>query len=135
MSVSSYICKVYTYTNDEDSVHARARGFGYAVDGGRERYLLHLAADVEAEARDDDRGDVDPARAGLYSLEDELEERRDERRVPGNEAVDETADERAHRDAEHAYEAEQTNVEPGFMMSASMERYKKYVKERAAYVE
>ena len=87
-------------------VHPRVRGFGDAVDGGGQRDLLHLAADVEAEARDDDCGDVDPACAGLYGLEDELEERRDERRVPGDEAVDETADERAHRDAEHAYEAE-----------------------------
>ena len=61
-----------------------------------ERYVLELAEHVDAEADDDDGGDVDTACAGLDCLEDDEPHCCDYSRKPRKEVVHRFADKRCN---------------------------------------
>lgn len=102
-----------THGDEQDGVEACACARVEREDRAGEGDLEHLAEDVDAEAHDDDRGDVDPARADLNRLEDEQRADGDQHCKPRDQPVDGAPDERRHRHAEDAHEPEEPDYQPG----------------------
>ena len=82
---------------------------------------MRLPEHVDAETRDDDRGDADASRAGLDRLEEDKGEGGDGGGEPWVESVDGASDEGGRADAEHAYETEKTNDESVCLMAVIRE--------------
>lgn len=85
-----------TYRDLDHSIHARPRGGLDGEHDGVERDLLELPEDVEAEARDDNGGDVHTACACLDSLEDDQAKRGYNGGEPRQKMVDCAPDERCN---------------------------------------
>lgn len=101
-----------THRKDENCVKTRTRVRVKPEHSGRQRDLLGLAEDVEADANDDDHNYIEADCCGLNCEGCEQGADPNERRRPRNESVDSTAYEWRHCDTEHTDEAKQTYGNP-----------------------
>ena len=65
-------------------------------NSGGQRDLKHLAEDVKTKCTDNNGGDVNPPSSELNALEEGQHNNANERRVPGNEAIDDMATDWTH---------------------------------------
>ena len=73
--------------------------------------MLHLAEDINPETGNHDSCDIDSSSTSLNSLEYDEGETRDDRCIPRDKSIDDSADEWGYGDTEHPNETEQTNHE------------------------